>query len=282
MIESAGSSHTGLVRKHNEDCFEANPAQGLWLVADGVGGHQHGEVAAAIARDTVSADIAAGAQLVDAVRHAHQAIVDEIKARDTGSDMGSTVVAMLLDPDNRYEIVWVGDSRAYLFDGGLRQLTRDHTPVSELLRSGTITPEQAAIHPDRHVLSQSLGISENILVAPGRVQGTLEAGQQILLCTDGLTDELSDTVIGTRMGLHSNPQQQVDDLLSVALAAGGRDNITAIVVGAAANRESCNDLESTHNLPMTIPQDSADPVNHDAKIWIMLAAMVLVGLWFWW
>lgn len=165
--------------------------------------------------------------------HAHRAVLDEIAARNSQSNMGSTVVAMRLEGDNAYEISWVGDSRAYLFDGELRQLTRDHNPVSELLARGEITPEQAASHPQRHVLNQSMGVSGSIVVQPSIVSGRLLTGQQILLCSDGLTNELDDDSIRAELAHHSTLRDQIDALINAALRAGGRDNITAIVVGEA-------------------------------------------------
>jgi len=287
MTEYAASSHKGHIRAHNEDCYEADSELGLWLVADGVGGHAHGEVAARIVRDTVKAELSAGTQLVDAIQRAHCAVLDEIAVRDSRSNMGSTVVAMHLEDGNAYEISWVGDSRAYLFDGELRQLTRDHNAVSELVERGEITPEQAACHPERHVLSQSMGVSGSIVVRPGFVSGRLHTGQQILLCSDGLTDELDDDTIRAELARHVTPRAQIDALVNAALRAGGRDNITAIVVGEtpslpAGGAHSIDELETTQNTGKTVTSGDVPRENHGAKIWMILGAIGLVALWLWW
>jgi protein phosphatase len=287
MTEYAASSHKGHIRDHNEDCYAADAELGLWLVADGVGGHAHGEVAARIVRDTVKAELLAGNQLVDAIRRAHRAVLDEIAARDSQSNMGSTVVAMRLRDDDTYEISWVGDSRAYLFDGELRKLTRDHNPVSELLERGEITPEQAASHPERHVLSQSMGVSGSIVVQPGLISGRLHTGQQILLCSDGLTDELDDDTIRAELACHATPRAQIDALVNAALRAGGRDNITAIVVGEtpvlpAGGLRSVDELETTQNAGKMVTSGDVPRENHGAKIWMILGAIGLVTLWLWW
>ena len=156
MRQFAASTHPGHRRNNNEDCFESAPELGLWLVADGVGGHASGEVASAIVGSTMRDDIAQGKKLIDAIHHCHQSILAEIRARDTSSDMGSSVVALRLR-GNHYEIAWVGDSRAYLWDGKLRQLTHDHNPVYELQARGAISAEEAAVlslihisEPTRH------------------------------------------------------------------------------------------------------------------------------------
>ena len=232
----AAGSHPGLKRDHNEDYYRADADQGLWLVADGVGGHADGEVAAQIVGDTVVQTLAEGACLTEGIMAAHRAVLREIQSREN-SNMGSTVVALSLQ-DDTYEICWVGDSRAYVYDRELRQLTQDHNPVKELLARGAITPEQAAVHPERHVLSQSMGVSDAIRVDPGSIRGRLLPGQQILLCSDGLTDELDDAKIAATLAAHSSSQSQVDALIEAALEAGGHDNITAIVVGAPVAREA--------------------------------------------
>ena len=285
MTQYAASTHPGLIRNHNEDSFESSPELGLWLVADGVGGHSGGEVASAIVKDTMVEEVGNGTPMVDAVHKAHRAVLDEIKRRNGASDMGSTLVALKLD-GKQYEIVWVGDSRAYLFDGGLRQLSRDHNPVSELLATGAITADQAATHPDRHVLSQSMGVAESIQVKPGHISGQLEEGQQILLCSDGLSDEVRDEGIAEIMGQQRTPQTQVDALVNMALANGGRDNVSVVVVGEPAHGGAgaapvTHDLETTQNIGQAISHAAADRVNHGGKIWLLVAVMVIVGLWLW-
>jgi protein phosphatase len=248
-----------------------------------VGGHAHGEVASAIARDTIRDSVAAGADLISAIKKAHHAVLDEIDNKDHGSNMGSTVVALLLNGED-YEIAWVGDSRAYLYDGAVRQLTRDHNPVSELLATGILTREEAANHPDRHVLTQSLGVSRSVDLDPGKVTGKLAAGQQIILCSDGLSDEVSTVAMAGHMKKTHTTRAQVDILLNAALEAGGRDNVTVVVIGEPAmpitakdNREDRPDLQTTQEIP--IVGATAEPVNHNGKILLLAGAMLAAAIW---
>jgi len=285
MTEFAASTHPGLKRNHNEDCYEANPDLGLWLVADGVGGHAHGEVASGIVRDTIRAKLGEGASLTDAIQQSHDAVLQEISNRDQASNMGSTVVALRLK-DEKYEIAWVGDSRAYAFDGkNLRQLTRDHNPVSEMQLRGILTPEQAAVHPERHVLSQSLGVSEEVTAVPDKVSGQLKKGEQIILCSDGLSDEITDRSIAEIMNREQTPQRQVDALINGALNAGGSDNVTVVVVGKPLNENLAaplsQDLETTQNIGHAVASDTTARVSHSGKIWLLLAAMVILAGWLW-
>ncbi len=285
MTQFAASTHPGLKRNHNEDCYEANPDLGLWLVADGVGGHAHGEVASGIVRDTVRNGLKAGQSLTEAIGKSHAAVLAEIRSRDEASNMGSTVVALKLD-GNDYEIAWVGDSRAYAFDGNkLRQLTRDHNPVSEMQLRGILTPEQAAIHPERHVLSQSLGVSDEVTAEPDSVSGSLKPGEQIILCSDGLSDELTDHGIAEIMGRETSPQTQVDALINGALNAGGSDNVTVVIVGAPPDKAPVaplpQDLETTQNIGHAVASDTTARVSHSGKIWLLLGAMVILAVWLW-
>lgn len=284
MTQFAASTHPGLIRSHNEDCYAADPALGLWLVADGVGGHAHGEVAARIVRDTISTLCKQGCNLVEAIGRAHHAVLDEIRQQGNGGNMGSTIVALTLK-DDAYEIVWVGDSRAYLYDGELKQLTRDHSPVTELLDSGVITPLEAEHHPGRHVLSQSLGVSEGSLVAAGHVQGRLQPGQQILLCSDGLSNELSDQAIVTRLATAIGPEAQVQALINGALEAGGHDNVTAVLVGTPVGElepaaPSVQSFETTRDVSRFKFEDSGKLNSHDRVVlFILVIAMVLAAVW---
>ena len=235
MISYAARTHTGLRREENEDSFRVDEELALWIVADGLGGHSNGEIASAIACDVIREDVRGGASLRSAIEHAHRAVLQEIERRDLDSNMGTTVVVLRLEGD-RYEIAWVGDSRAYLFDGNLKQLTRDHSTVNELLEQGAISSKTAATHPQRHALSRSLGVSERNESEAGIITGTLKAGQQILLCTDGLTDELSDAQILGELRINGTPDEQADALVKAALANGGRDNLTLAIVGGGAPR----------------------------------------------
>ncbi|WP_240732902.1 PP2C family protein-serine/threonine phosphatase [Halioglobus maricola] len=249
----------------------------MYLVADGVGGHADGEVAAAIVRDTLQRDVGEGLPLIEAIHRSHRAVLDEIDRR-TDSNMGSTVVAARIGSDE-YDIAWVGDSRAYFYDGELKQVSRDHNPVSEMVARGAITPEQAASHPERNVLSQSLGVSEAINVAPGRIRGDFGPGDQLILCSDGLTDEISDTQIAQIMGREATPEAQVKGLIEAALNAGGRDNVTVVVIGAKGEQAGGSKKgASTLGGSPAVYADAKDSGGHDNKVLMLLGLMAAIAI----
>ena len=280
MIQFAASTHPGLKRDHNEDCYEADQKLGLWLVADGVGGHSYGEVASAIVKATVAEACARGETLVDAIHSAHSAVLAEIAQRDENLGMGSTVVACTIADDN-YHVSWVGDSRAYLWNGrSLEQLTRDHTHVYDLVDQGIISIAEARTHPERHVLTQSIGVFDDMELQPGIVRGRFEQGQQILLCSDGLTDELSDPAIARQMLRNSPTESQVDSLVKAALAAGGRDNITVVLVGEAVGLDQQDesprqpDMETTQDIGEAVTDSRQTRESFGRQFWIALAVII--------
>ena len=287
MIQFAASTHPGLKRDQNEDCYEADQKLGLWLVADGVGGHSYGEVASAIVKATVAEACAQGETLVDALHSAHKAVLAEISQRDENLGMGSTVVACTVIDDN-YHVSWVGDSRAYLWNGrSLEQLTRDHTHVYDLVDQGIISAAEAATHPERHVLTQSIGVFDDMALEPGSVRGRFEPGQQILLCSDGLTDELSDPAIARQLLRNSPTQNQVDSLIDAALAAGGRDNITVVLIGEAVGLDQQDetpnqpDMETTQDIGEAVTSSQQSRENFGRQFWIALAVIIVVAVLAW-
>lgn len=230
MIEFGHLTHVGLRREHNEDTYYGDAQLGLWLVADGMGGHEFGEVASALARDTIVARIREGASLADAIRAADQEIIRQSRRRSDSLPMGTTVVAARLD-GARFEIAWVGDSRIYLWDGQLHQLSQDHSYVQELIDQGAITPEQARSHPHRNVITQALGVTDPQALKVEVLQGELRADMQLLLCSDGLTEEVSDAQIATILAKADiSAQECVDQLVLAALDGGGSDNITVMLL----------------------------------------------------
>ncbi|GAB5414970.1 MAG: protein phosphatase 2C domain-containing protein [Congregibacter sp.] len=279
MIPYAARTHPGLRRSKNEDNYAVDPERGLWVVADGVGGHTNGEVASAIACDTIIEDVAKGIDLRSAIEHAHQSVLREIERREANNNMGTTVVALQLQ-GKRYKVAWVGDSRAYAYDGELSQLTRDHSAVNDLLDSGAITQAQAATHPQRHALSRSLGVSDNNESSVSVVEGTLKNGTQILLCTDGLTDELKDQAIHKELSHATDNEAQAEGLLNAALAKGGRDNLTVVIVGNPGARKATAaketpDLETTQNIGgVEIPKSSGKRT----LLWQLVALVSLLAL----
>lgn len=233
---SASVSDVGRVRRENQDAVLADEQLGLWLVADGMGGHAGGARASATARDTVSDQIRRGSGLADAVLAAHHAIRSEQLEQPEFNDMGTTIVA-LLEQEGRYEVCWVGDSRAYRFrpDGKrLEMLTSDHNVAGVLVASGALTPEQATRHPQRHVLTDCLGLNGEEAPRVDTVEGEWRPGDMILLCSDGLSGELSDGEMERIVlsGQAEDARQLVDTLLQGALASGARDNVSAVVVAA--------------------------------------------------
>ncbi|MCB1842234.1 MAG: serine/threonine-protein phosphatase [Halioglobus sp.] len=277
----AAETHPGLARSHNEDCFGAAPANGLWLVADGVGGHSCGEVASAIVKDSMLDAVAQGTSLVDAVLASHAAVLQAMQARDDARGMGSTVVAVRV-AGPAFDVCWVGDSRAYLWSRGeLSRLTVDHNRAGELLASGAISAEQASRHRERHVLTQSLGVSDAMRVKPGTAAGSLDPGDCLLLCSDGLTDELSDEMIARLLQQHDSPRAQVDALVHAALDSGGNDNITAVVIGDPPDVRDAGDntLETTRDRRQAAPHARSVGARFPYKAVLLLSALTLAVVW---
>jgi protein phosphatase len=230
MIEFGHLSHVGLRREHNEDTYYADAELGLWLVADGMGGHEFGEVASALARDAVVREVREGKPLGEAIRAADEEIIRQSRRRAESLPMGTTMVALRIN-QNRFELAWVGDSRAYLWNGQLRQLSSDHSYVQELIDQGAITAEQARTHPHRNVVTQALGVTDPENLKVETIAGELRPGFQILLCSDGLTEEVDDTTIGSLLAhAELSAQECVDHLVSAALDGGGSDNVTVVLL----------------------------------------------------
>ncbi|MFK7976044.1 MAG: PP2C family serine/threonine-protein phosphatase [Halioglobus sp.] len=278
-IQFAGRTHPGHKRSHNEDCFEADAALGLFLVADGVGGHSCGEIASDIVRQTIKQEVVAGSNLHAAVQASHRAVLARIAEDESTQGMGSTAVVLQL-VGTHYNICWVGDSRAYQWDQQLKQLTADHNRASELLANNLITPAQAAVHPERHVLTQSLGVSESIVTNPGEVQGELASGQSILLCSDGLTDDVDEIIIARIMGGSSSPEEKAEALLKAALDAGGSDNITALVVGMPADpSEQAGDLDTTRDTGHAAENGAPSTAKFPVRALIAVSIVTAIALW---
>lgn len=228
---------TGVVRELNEDTCLAEPQLGLWLVADGMGGHRTGDVASRIVRDTVLDRVSSGCGLSDAIRDAHKEILKEADAREGSQGMGTTVVAVLVaGPD--YEVAWVGDSRAYLYDDELMQITSDHSYVQRLLQAGSIGPSEFENHPSRHLLTRCLGVNAQDSFEVETRRGRFSRGQEVLLCSDGLTDELSDAEIEDILRMPGTAQERVEKLVDAAIEHGGRDNVTVVLFSAPSDAPS--------------------------------------------
>lgn len=231
MIEFGHITHTGLRRQLNEDTYYGDASLGLWLVADGMGGHDYGEVASAIARDSVIREVRDGTPLTQAIRIAGEDILRNPRGRLDALPMGTTIVAARVQ-GSRLEVSWVGDSRAYLWSGGrLIQLSHDHSHVQDLISQGALGAEEARRHPQRKVVTQALGVTDPAHMDIEQLSVAFTSGMQLLLCSDGLTEEVDDAGIAdilARPGLTA--QESADTLVAAALDNGGSDNITVLVL----------------------------------------------------
>ncbi len=225
---SGASTDKGQVREGNEDAYVVDPRLRLFAVADGMGGHQAGEVASATALEALRAAIASGLAVGDGITRANEAVFDKAADDEALSGMGTTITAII--PDGaEITIGHVGDSRAYLLrDGELRQLTVDHSLVEELVREGRITEEQAAVHPQRSIITRALGVERGVQVDVSVV--TLRVGDRLLLCSDGLTTMLRPPEIAAILRRETDPTRGANALVDAANAAGGEDNITTVVI----------------------------------------------------
>jgi PPM family protein phosphatase len=225
------ATDVGRARERNEDSYLAMPP--IYIVADGMGGHRGGNVASSLAMQ-VMANLARGGdwqQLVEQVRQANHAILERSKGDRSLQGMGTTITATYLDGDEVH-VAQVGDSRAYLLRGGkLSQITTDHTLVHEMVKSHQITEEEAEHHPQRSILTRALGVDEGVEVDQFTVK--VQAGDRMLLCSDGLHSMVDDDVIEQVLAQEPDPQRVADRLVELANEAGGLDNITVVVMNYA-------------------------------------------------
>lgn len=230
-IRSLARTDQGRVRTNNEDSFCDRFEDGLWAVADGMGGHENGEwasaeVAAAMASVHLPATFEDACQIIASALHRANARVWEA-ASDRGIQMGSTAVVLFLRGD-RFAVLWVGDSRAYLLrDGVLHQLTRDHTQVQELVDRGLLSEAAAADHPMAHVLARAVGVQANVEVDV--IVDEAQAGDVFLLCSDGLTGPVPGDVIGETLA-RADHDAAADALIRTTLERGAPDNVTFVMV----------------------------------------------------
>lgn len=229
----AALSVAGRVRRHNEDAVLCQPRLGLWAVADGMGGHQCGERASALALDTLRKRIALGDGLPKAIQDAHAAILAAAQEEEGQRGMGSTLVAAQFRGED-FRLAWVGDSRAYRVRAdAIEQLSRDHSWVQVMIEAGRMTPEEAARHPRRNVVTQCLG-QEGPALEVETLDSRLAGDELLLLCSDGLTRELSDARIRQICAGAETLDVLVAELIEAANRMGGNDNISCIVLGLAA------------------------------------------------
>lgn len=233
-------SDVGQVRQANQDSAMANGT--LFVVADGMGGHRGGEVASEIAKlhfETV-ASVDDAADLAEQVIKANQLIRSRAADDPNLSGMGTTIVALAVLTDDRETMELacanVGDSRMYrLFGDDFHQMTFDHSLVAELTRAGQLTEEQAARHPQRNVLTRALGVDSDVMVDHWVFPAA--AGQRYVLCSDGLVNEVDDSAIEAALREIDDPDGVADTLVRLANEAGGRDNVTVLVVDVVETTE---------------------------------------------
>lgn len=239
-----GRSDIGLIRAMNQDAFVTMDHLGFWAVADGMGGHAGGDVAAqtAIATAAARAELFADPLrnghctpqdfLRDVITQAHDAVLERARLEPGLARMGTTLVTLLITSGATptAHLAHVGDSRGYLFrDGRLTQSTRDHTLIETYLAHGVVTPAAAKTHPDRHVLTKAIGIAHS--AEHDHSAYPLAPSDILLLCSDGLTKMLEDADIADIMThAQGDPNRICDRLIETALTRGGEDNVTVVVI----------------------------------------------------
>jgi protein phosphatase len=250
----AARTDVGMIRSGNEDNFavDANGSRGIFIVADGMGGHAAGEVASEMAVQIVQRELAPVvdlrnddvARLVsNTLRKANRAIHDRTLTEVDKQGMGTTASVLLIS-GNRYLIGQVGDSRIYLMrDGTLAQITKDHSYVQEQVDAGFLTPEQARYHPYSNVITRCVGASQD--VEPDNYRGEVRNGDIFLVASDGLTGMVDDRRLGQLLGSRAEPERKVQALISEANGRGGLDNITAIIVQVIESGSDPADSEKT-------------------------------------
>lgn len=225
-------THVGHVRKVNEDSILALPDQGIWVVADGMGGHAAGDQASQIVVDAVATlplDSDPGTQmqgLRQSIQTAHKSILQEIDARGGGT-MGAAVVALMVSGQH-FVCFWAGDCRLYrLRDGEIELLTSDHSIVAEFVKLGQMTWDEAEKHPQSNAITRAVGVGDALEL--DKVRGTVARGDRFLLCSDGLNKYAGFETL--RKAMSGAPIETVSEkLLTIALDGGGADNISVIVV----------------------------------------------------
>ncbi|MGN6310108.1 MAG: PP2C family protein-serine/threonine phosphatase [Xanthobacteraceae bacterium] len=256
MHDVGSVTHPGKVRSRNEDSCLVRSDMGMWAVADGMGGHDAGDVASRTVIEALDAvhQTSSAAELLEQceaqVRKANAEIVALSKARNAAT-IGTTV-AVLLVRDNHFACIWAGDSRIYRVNDTIDQLSTDHTEVQELLMNGTLSPDEAKHWPS-NIITRAIGVSPEPDL--DIITGAVEAGDIFIVCSDGLTRHLDDSEIRQSVTSHE-AQAACDAMLALALERGGQDNVTAIVVRTQASRKPERELTIS---PLVRPVPRARP-----------------------
>jgi serine/threonine protein phosphatase PrpC len=279
-VVTAGVTDVGRVRDGNEDGFlDQSDRLGLVAVADGMGGHRAGEVASATALEALRAAVASGEPLRDAIEGANDAVLEKSVSNQEFHGMGTTLTAGMLGSDGHLVVGHVGDSRAYLVRAGeLSQITDDHSLVEEMVRSGELTPEQAEVHPRRSVITRALGIDAEVEVDEYPIE--LQNGDRILFCSDGLTTMVRPDEIASILSRETDLRRAVQLLVDAANAAGGEDNITAVIIEAV---ETPDDEvaapavldDDTSDIPPVKPRRRRGRTLFRVLVWVLPVLLVL-------
>lgn len=265
QLRAGGVTDVGRMRQVNQDTPLLADNVQLWAVADGMGGHRGGEVASELAVRSLSANYGHNGRDLDALfaaaNEANAAVNDAARQDPDLRGMGTTLVAIALTDDDELAYVNIGDSRIYLFrDGELSRLTEDHSLVEEMVREGTITPEEARSHPRRNVVTRALGID-----AAARFDGNTivpYTGDRYVLCSDGLFNEVDDERIASVLRRLDDPADAASELVRLANEGGGRDNITVVVVDVV---DDGGRAESASRVaPATATSNRDDPAGFSA------------------
>lgn len=307
------ATDVGLVRAANEDSYLVDDALGVFAVADGMGGHAAGEIASSTAVEALRAALARGDDVVTAVLDANAEVFSRAHRQQSLAGMGTTLTVAVTEGGRHLRLGHVGDSRAYLLrDGVLDRLTDDHSMVEELLRAGRITAEEAAVHPQRNIVTRAIGISPLDLEVDTRLV-EVTAGDRVMLCSDGLSGLTTASELQSLLDDRTcSPQEAATRLVDLALAHGGDDNVTVVVIdveevddtaptprgGAGARPEPgtahTGAAEPTPEVPGAASTDSADsPGGLDTRVprrrgravlWLLATTvplvLLLVGAWF--
>ena len=291
-VEAGVATDIGRVRERNEDSFLVDPP--LYAIADGMGGARGGAVASGLALDKVEELSREGRlDLAELVRAANRAVFERSVSDRTVSGMGTTLTAATVDDEGAH-LAHVGDSRAYLLRAGaFRQLTSDHTLVNRMVKAGEITPQEADVHPQRNVLTRSVGTEPDVDV--DELDVPLIDGDRLLLCSDGLTNMVTESQIQAILESTPKPQEAADRLIKAANGAGGIDNITVVVIdlhdeqtggalddrgGREAGRGGAT-LRSgapKGRAPQTEPRATRRPSKTSIKKWTLRTGIVVVAL----
>jgi PPM family protein phosphatase len=283
IVDSAGITETGRVRRTNEDSYLMRGT--LFMVADGMGGAAAGELASAICAEAFAEiDLirnGGDTALRDAIRTANRRIVERATSDPSAAGMGTTVTAALVGDDGRVVIANVGDSRAYLLrDGSLRRLSEDHSVVAELIASGQISEDEAEHHPQRSVITRVLGAESSVQVDIFWLDAA--EGDTLLLCSDGLTTMVAEARIAELLAADGDCETIAQSLVDAALAAGGEDNVTAVLcrIGSRDESETGTTREILTSDPDLEPVDGGRPASRRRvllRAFTAVAVLALIG-----